>query len=95
MIEVRGERWCIVVPVKTRMPRLKQREQIEKVVILIQLCQFVENVGKCLSNEGLISHRYSHADRPLISYEVFLHINHLIGEECRKICKSRFGLIRQ
>lgn len=57
------------------------------------LSQFEENVGECLPNEGLLSHWYSHADTPLINYEVFLHINQLMGEECGKICKSQFGLI--
>lgn len=62
VIEVGSERWCIVVPIKTRMPRLKQREQIEKVVILIQLCHSLWRMWVSVSNEDLISHRYSHAD---------------------------------
>ena len=34
-----------------------------------------------LSNVGLASHRRSHAERPLASYEAFLGINQLVCED--------------
>ena len=60
------------------------------------LSQFVcKECGRvCLSSAGLISHRHSHAERPLANYEAFLGIYQLACEECGKVCKSRSGLAR-
>ena len=74
VIEIVGERWCIVDPVASntmRISGLKRREQPEKVTISTQTCHsYVYRV--CLSNAGLTSdHRRSHAERPLANYDMY------------------------
>lgn len=87
MIEVGEERWRIVnlVASKTmQIPGIKQREQPGKVMISAQTKHNLSarNVCDYLSNADLS-----------IS-ESFFDNNHLICEDCGKVCNSWFGLTR-
>ena len=59
------------------------------VMYVMYVCMYVCDVCVCM-----LSHRRSHAERPLANYEAFLGINQLACEECGKVCKSRSGLAR-